>query len=812
MKIADRRKVVQSTLEDRAECIRVHGLVQGVGFRPAVWRLARELGLRGSVSNDGQGVTIVACGSAAALAALVASLRERAPPLARIESIERQPAAPPQTGDFRIVESRSGSVHTAIAPDAATCPACLAEIKDPRARRFRYPFTNCTDCGPRLSIIEAIPYDRAATTMRGFALCARCAAEYADPGDRRFHAQPVACPSCGPRAWLEAAGGGAIGLPGTLAALDAVDAAGALLQLGQIVAIKGLGGFQLACDAGNDWSVARLRQLKRRARKPFALMARDLEAIASYCEFSPLEAELLQSPAAPIVILETRAEANSGSSAALRLAPAVAPGLTTLGLMLPSTPLHHLLMQRLARPMVLTSGNLGDDAQCIANAEARARLSGITDYFLMHDRGIARRVDDSVLRVIAGAPRLLRRARGYAPAPIGLADAFAAAPPVLAMGGELKNTFCLLRAGQAIVAQHIGDLADALCHADYLSSIEQYRRLFEHDGAIVAVDLHPDYLSRQLGSAIAERSGVPLAPVQHHHAHIASCLAENGVALDAPALIGVALDGLGYGADGALWGGEFLLADYRHITRLASFKPVAMIGGQRAALEPWRNTYAQLMAQMDWADFSSRYGGLPIHRFLAGKARGVLDEMIAKGVNSPRSSSCGRLFDAVAAAVGVCREQARYEGQAAIEFEALVDRRALDGETDDLAYPFAIERPPAGGLPHLDPGTMWLALLGDLQGGAPTPLIAARFHKGLAIAVACLVEELSETQRTRTVALSGGVFHNKVLLEQLLRRLTGKGLRVLTQRLVPAGDGGLALGQAAVAAARSLAPLASLTQ
>jgi hydrogenase maturation protein HypF len=781
-----------------------------------VWRLAQSVGLRGWVCNDGQGVTLLACGPAAARDAFVAALPGQAPPLARIEAIVREATTlRPEQDDFCIVASHAGSVHTGIVPDAATCPACLAEIFDPLARRFRYPFTNCTHCGPRLSIIDAIPYDRATTTMRTFPLCPQCAAEYADPADRRFHAQPVACPACGPHVWLEQADGSRVELA-ALNALDALDAACTLLLQGHIVAIKGLGGFQLACDAGDEAAVARLRQRKRRERKPLALMARDLDVVRRYCRVGAEAAALLQSPAAPIVILDICDISNisnisniSDSNDTARVAASVAPGMTSLGFMLPNTPLHHLLMQRMERPMVLTSGNLSDEPQCIDNADARERLCGIADYFLMHDRGIARRVDDSVVRVMAGAPRLMRRARGYAPAPIRLAEGFVAAPPVLAMGGELKNSFCLLRDGQAILSHHIGDLEDARCHADYLQSIKSYQQLFQHGARIIAVDQHPEYLSGKLGRQMAGQQALVCEEVQHHHAHIAACMAENGIDLDNGPVIGVALDGLGYGADGTLWGGEFLLADYRQCQRLGSFLPVALLGGEQAVYEPWRNTYAHLMAAMGWASFASNYQKLDLYHFLDGKPRAMLDGMMAKGVNSPLASSCGRLFDAVAAAAGICCERVNYEGQAAVEFEALVDQRALQDEDNALAYPFAIEHRPASAPAYIEPRPMWQALLDDLQQGTPTGLIAARFHKGLARVIVRMIEVLSQPENGRpavnTVALSGGVFQNRILLEQVVMRLENSGFRVLTHRQVAANDGGLALGQAVVAAARAIA-------
>lgn len=769
-------------MTEHAELLRVRGLVQGVGFRPAVWRLAHRLGLRGWVANDGDGVAIKLSGPAVSIDRFVAGLRADPPKLARIDRIERVPGVPsPDDTGFRITGSISTRPRTGIVPDAATCPECLADVLDAAGRRYRYPFTNCTHCGPRLSIIEAIPYDRRATTMRMFPMCAACTAEYRDPADRRFHAQPIACDACGPRAWLEAAGG----RPATL--VDPADTA-ALLLRGDIVAIKGVGGFQLACDATNPDAVARLRDRKHRPGKPLALMARDIEVARTYCALTDQDVALLQSPAAPIVI------ATAGRGVAAN----VAPGIATLGIMLPNTPLHHLLLQRIDRPIVLTSGNLSDEPQCIDNADARDRLGQIADFFLMHDRDIARRVDDSIVRVMAGEPRILRRARGYAPAPIPLPDGFADAPPILAMGGELKVAFCLLADGQAILSHHMGDLENPRTFADYVQSIDAYQTLFQQKPDIVAVDCHPDYLSTKLGRG----RGANVVEVQHHHAHIAACLADNHVPISAQPVIGIALDGLGMGLDGTLWGGEFLLADYRSFQRLGTLKPVALPGGSRAVREPWRNTYAHLMAAMGWPRFAKDYGGTELYAFLAEKPRATLDGMIAAWVNSPRASSCGRLFDAVAAAAGICRDRNEYEGQAAAEFEALVDQVALTHADGCLAYPFAITRLQPGNLPCIEPAPMWQALLDDLIMDTPVPVIAARFHKGLAAAIVRMVDAIRGS--VTTVVLSGGVLQNRVLLELLTGRLVAGGMRVLTHTQVPANDGGLALGQAVIAAARFL--------
>lgn len=786
------------TAPEIAERILVRGLVQGVGFRPAVWRLAQRHHLRGTVFNDGNGVEILACGSEGNLNRFVEALTAEAPPLARVEEVIRAAAELlPRDAGFQILESREGRVHTGVVPDAAICEGCRAEIFDPFARRFRYPFTNCTHCGPRLSVVRGIPYDRRQTTMAPFAMCADCAREYGDPSDRRFHAQPIACHRCGPAAKLERADGKPIAVE-TFTMLDQVDAACTLLQRGHIVAIKGIGGYQLACDATNEIAVARLRAGKQREQKPFALMVRDCGVARTYCEISNAELSLLQSPAAPIAILPAKGTGQ--------IAPGVAPGVKTLGVMLPNSPLHHLLLRRMDRPIVLTSGNLSDEPQCIDDEQAKQRLGHIAEFFLTHNRPIALRVDDSVVKMMAGAPRLLRRARGYAPAPLSLPKGFENVLPVLAFGGELKNTFCLLGDGHAVLSQHIGDLENAETQADYRHNLALYESLFEHRPQRLACDLHPEYLSSKLARKQSQARRLPLVETQHHHAHIAACLAENGVALDSAPVLGVALDGLGYGADGTMWGGEFLLADYRSYKRLACFRPVAMLGGAQAIREPWRNTYAHLMAELGWARFAMNYGELELFAFLDAKPREVLDGMLKHGINSPPASSCGRLFDAVAAAMGVCRERAAYEGQGAIELEALVDEDTLRNEDELLAYPFSIPRLKASNLPYIEPLAMWQALLGDLILQTPLPVMAARFHKGLAKVIMQMIDKLSRyecgDEPVRTVALSGGVFQNKVLLEEVSTRLEQLGYLVLTHRHTPSNDGGLALGQAVIAAAQ----------
>lgn len=781
----------ESASDDAGALIRVRGLVQGVGFRPTVWRLARELGLAGGVRNDGDGVLIRAAGSASAIDALCRRLRAEQPPLARIDSIERSvwDAVGEAPQDFVIEQSAATGVHTGVVPDAATCPACRAEIADPADRRHRYPFTNCTHCGPRLSIVRAIPYDRANTSMAVFPMCPACQREYEDPADRRFHAQPNACPVCGPRVWLEDAVGNVLD-PAAAGAADALAAASAMLAAGRILAIKGIGGFHLACDAANAEAVAELRRRKGRYAKPFALMARDLDVIAGYAELEPGAAELLAQPAAPIVLLPARA-----SSA---LAPGVAPGQTTLGCMLPYSPLHHLLLADWDRPLVMTSGNRSDEPQCIDNDDARARLAGIADALLLHDRDIVNRVDDSVARVMDGAPRLLRRARGYAPAPLTLPASMASLPPVLAMGGELKNTICLLQDGQAVLSQHLGDLHNAATAREFEHTIQLYRQLYEHQPAAIAVDAHPGYHASQVGRRLGAELGVPVIELQHHRAHIAAVLADNDWPADGPPVLGIALDGSGYGDDGTVWGGEWLVGGYTDLKRVAHLGQVPLPGGSKAILEPWRMLFAHLDAAFGWDNFLREHGDLPIARDLAKRPVDLLRRMTAGGLNAPRASSCGRLFDAVAAALGICTDGIAYEGQAAIELETRCG--PLDGVT---GYPFAVADD--RGRRVLDPAPMWQALCKDLAAGATPTNVATRFHAGLADAVTALSAALAEPNGIGSAALSGGVFQNRTLFEALNARLRAAGLEVLTHRRVPSNDGGIALGQAVAAALQTAA-------
>ncbi|MCE6950211.1 carbamoyltransferase HypF [Cereibacter sphaeroides] len=726
--------------------VRVRGQVQGVGFRPFVWQLARAGELKGEVLNDAQGVLIRAAGKG--LDGFLRDLRAKAPPLARVDAVETRAARVPACA-FRIAGSGGGAVATRVTPDAATCPDCLAEIRG-EGRRRGYAFTNCTHCGPRFTILRGLPYDRAQTSMAVFGMCEDCRAEYGDPADRRFHAQPIACPACGPHLWLEAAGAE---VPG-----DPVAGAVAILRQGGVLGVKGLGGFHLACNARDPAAVALLRSRKRRPGKPFAIMAAE-RMLDELAELSEAERALLRDPAAPVVLVRSRGTLPGG----------VAPGLTTLGLMLPATPLHHLLVDAFGGPLVMTSGNLSGEPQVIGNDEARAKLSGFVDAVLMHDREIVRRLDDSVER--ARPPMVLRRARGRAPGTLPLPEGFGNAPQVLALGGQMKGAICLLKDGQALLSHHLGDLDDALTFEEFERAIGDHASLFDHRAAVVAVDLHPGYRATQAGLAM----GLSVEKVQHHHAHLASCLGDALWPLDAGPVAAVVLDGTGLGTDGTIWGGELLLGDYCGFERVAHLAPAPLPGGEAAAREPWRNALVRLDA-----------AGLPdlADRLFPDLPRDVLRRAVAGGVNSPASSSAGRLFDAVAACLGLAATRQSYEGEAAMRLEA------LDG--DGPPYPFD----------GLDPAPMFRALARDLQEGAPPGRISDRFHRGLARAFCAPARALVEGGHARAVALTGGCFQNARLVAACLAELPG--VPVLCHRAVPANDGGLALGQALVAAARQI--------
>jgi hydrogenase maturation protein HypF len=716
----------------------VRGVVQGVGFRPFVHRLATRHGLGGFALNDGSGVIIEAEGDPASLELFTEGLVDEAPSLASVEAIGASSLRPLGEHEFRIEQSRPGAA--AIPPDVATCEECLRELRDRADRRHRYPFINCTQCGPRFTIVRHPPYDRANTTMAEFEMCAACRAEYEDPADRRFHAEPIACPDCGPRLSLGAASGE-----------DALAAAVELIGTGRIVAVKGLGGYHLACDATNAHAVARLRARKRREEKPFALMTAEAEAIA---EVGATERELLESPARPIVLLRRREPSGVATS--------VAPGSPWLGLMLPYTPLHHLLCAEVDRPLVMTSGNRSDEPIAVDDDEARERLGGIADAFLAHDRPIHRRCEDSVVR--ASFP--IRRSRGQAPRSLALPRS--GHLPILAIGAELKSTFCVVRGEQAVLSPHLGDLDSTLAYEAFRSDIELYLEMLDVKPELIGHDLHPDYLSTRW----ALEQTIETIAIQHHHAHAAACLAENGEVGPTLALV---FDGTGYGPDGTLWGGELLRASPEGYERLAHLEPVPLPGGEAAIREPWRMAAAYLEA-----------AGRPVPYQRWPEVRQSL------AVNAPISSGMGRLFDAAAALLGI-REQVSYEGQAAIELEQLA------GEVEAEPYGCPITDGTEGA--RLIRGADLIAAAhDDLEAGRPREQIAAAFHEGIAAVAAAACAEAAEPKSK--VALSGGTFQNVRLSRSVGRRLDRLGLGVLTHRLVPPNDGGISFGQAAIAARR----------
>ena len=754
--------------------VRVEGTVQGVGFRPFVYRLARELGLTGWVGNDERGVLGQAEGDAAAVERFLAALAERAPPLAVVERVIARDVAPTGAGDsFAIVASALGSAPAAlVTPDSATCADCLRELADPADHRFRYPFINCTNCGPRFTIVRDVPYDRPRTTMAAFAMCPRCLAEYEDPADRRFHAQPNACPDCGPRAWLIDAGGGPA--PDAAGARDAVAAAAAALAGGAIVAVKGIGGFHLACRAGDERAVAALRARKRREDRPFALMAADVAAARALVALDDAAEALLTARERPIVLAPRRPGA--------RVAAAVAPRTPELGVMLPYAPLHHLLCTDAGEPLVLTSGNVSDEPIAYRDEDALDRLRGIADRFLLHDRPIHMRTDDSVARVVAvprARPLLLRRSRGYVPASLPLP--VPAARPLLACGAELKAAFCVAKGARAWVSHHIGDLETYETRRSFAEGVEHFERLFAVAPAVVAHDLHPDYASTRYA---LERDGVELLGVQHHHAHLGACLAEHG---ERGPAVGAIFDGTGLGPDGTVWGGELLVGGLDGYARAGHLTPVRLPGGDRAAREPWRMACAWLLAAG---------GETPaIPPALAGRVDeerwAAIARLAGSGLAAPVTTSAGRLFDAVAALCGL-RAEVTYEGQAAIELEAACD------PAERGAYAI-----PADGDPLvLDARPAVLAAAADAAAGVPVATVAARFHNGLACATAGACARLAGRHGLGTVVLSGGVFQNRRLLEATAAALAGAGLRVLVPERLPPNDGGIAYGQAAIAAAR----------
>jgi len=754
--------------------ILIQGIVQGVGFRPFVYGQALHYGLNGFVLNDSLGVTIEVEGSLAQLESFQQALREKLPPLARIDTMTLELLPVISEVDFRIVHSEAGSERKAlISPDTAICADCLRELFDVTDRRYRYPFINCTNCGPRFTIIQDVPYDRAQTTMSVFPMCADCQAEYDNPLSRRFHAQPNACPICGPQMQLLDATGQQVVYD------NPIDGAAQQLADGAILAVKGVGGYHLACDALHAEAVARLRVRKHREAKPFALMVPDLEAAQQLCVISSEEATLLQSYRRPIVLLHKRTDCH--------VAPAVAPSYDTLGIMLPYAPQHYLLLAAFAkrvgseRPvaLVMTSGNLSDEPIAYRDDDALQRLSSIADGLLTHNRTIHMRCDDSVTRIVARGEQFLRRSRGYAPEPITLA--LACPQPILACGGHLKNTYCLGKERQAFVSHHIGDLENMETLQSFREGITHFEGLFGITPEVVAYDLHPEYLATKyaLGSDIPRKIGV-----QHHHAHIASVIAEHG--LQGP-VIGVAADGTGYGTDGAVWGCEVMRADLHGFDRLAHLAYVPLPGGEQAVRQPWRMA-ATYLAHTYGDDFFAL--DIPFTRSIEHKRWHTLSQMIAKKLNAPPTSSLGRLFDAVAALLGI-RNEVIYEGQAAIEMELMVDLHNAH------VYPFSL----ADGEPAiLDVLPMIQGIVEDVQRGIAIATIAGSFHLTIAELLATACVQARQQTNINTVVLSGGVFQNRLLLERLIVLLEQQTFQVYTNRRVPPNDGGISLGQLAVAA------------
>ncbi|MGO9516740.1 MAG: carbamoyltransferase HypF [Candidatus Korobacteraceae bacterium] len=751
------------------KAIEVSGIVQGVGFRPYIYRLAHSQQLAGTVCNTASGVTIEVQGPPTAVEDFLERLPAEAPLLARITGITVREIPCNDDHDFQIVTTHRGEpIRTLISPDIAVCSECLREMFDPADRRYRYPFINCTNCGPRFTIVRNIPYDRPFTSMAAFRMCPACQAEYDDPHNRRFHAQPNACWTCGPQVELWDLGGKRVEVP------DPIAETAARLQDGQVVAVKGLGGFHLACDAINADAVRKLRERKRRVEKPFAIMVPDLDAAERFCEVDSAARQLLLSPQRPIALLRHREDTP--------IAEEVAPFNRYLGVFLPYTPLHHLLFAAGGfAALVMTSANVSEEPICIANDEAVRRLRKLADCFLVHNRDILLRCDDSVTRVAGGRSRQLRRSRGFVPVPVFLREDV---PSVLAVGGELKNTICLTKGRHAFLSQHIGDLENAESYSFFEEAIEHLQRILEMTPVALAYDLHPNYFSTRWALA---QSGLPQVGVQHHHAHIASCMAENNLE---DRVIGIALDGTGYGTDGRIWGGEVLLADYCGFERAAHLAYVPLPGGEAAIREPWRMAVSYLVRHFG-SDFVR---DLPLVADVPEKNLNVLFRMMEQGINSPLTSSCGRLFDAVAALAGI-RRQANYEAQAAIELEM-----ATGGSCDESSYPFDLGAEGEGWA--VDTRALFEALLNDIARKVSVGDISRRFHNGLEEVLCEVATRLRQRSGLERVCLSGGTFQNVYLFDRLCAGLRKNGFQVFTHSEVPAGDGGLSLGQALVAARR----------
>ncbi len=752
--------------------IQITGVVQGVGFRPYIYRLANECGLAGQVLNDSAGVDIEVQGPAESVKKFIGRLQPEAPPLSRIVTFDVSEIhlhELPTNGDreFKIVKSHGTQEQKVlISPDVTVCADCLRDMFNTADRRYLYPFTNCTNCGPRFTIVRDIPYDRPLTSMAVFPMCPECQEEYDDPANRRFHAQPNACWTCGPQLEFWDAAGILV------AGEDPIAAAVARIRAGEIVAIKGLGGFHLAVDATNNDAVVRLRERKRRFEKPLAIMVPDVETAERYCVISEDARKALMSVQRPIVLAPRRE--NS------KIPEAVAPGIHELGVFLPYTPLHYLIFHAgQFDALVMTSANLSEEPIAIENQEALRRLGGIADWFLVHNREILIRSDDSVVRASGGKVRQIRRSRGFVPMPVFLDREVA---PVLAVGGELKNTICLTRGKTAFLSQHIGDLENIESLGFFHETVEHLTRILEIEPQAIAYDLHPEYLSTKWA---LEQTGKKLVGVQHHHAHIASCMAENHLH---EKVMGFSLDGTGYGTDGHIWGGEVLLADFNGFERAAHFEYIPMPGGAAAIREPWRMALSYLHHHFG----EELYGlGIPFVRRLERKKSDVLVGMIEKKINSPLTSSCGRLFDAVAALLGI-RDTVSYEGQAAIQLE-----NTMTGTSDEGAYPLTV----SDGV--IQTRSLFEAIIRDIRGGVSTGVISGRFHNGLINAFLGIAGTLRERTSIERVCLSGGTFQNLYLSENLQRQLESAGFTVYTQAEVPCNDGGLSLGQALIAAARA---------
>lgn len=741
--------------------IKVTGIVQGVGFRPFVYRLASELGLKGWVRNTSEGVEIEIEGEQGALDEFLRHLRSEPPSMAHIEHIEVSPGEVKNYKDFVIKKSSpSPDGYQLISPDIATCQDCLLEIFDPHDRRYRYPFTNCTNCGPRFTVLEDLPYDRARTTMRHFKMCPECQREYDDPLSRRFHAQPNACPACGPQLELVDSQGRAV-------EGDQIAEAARLLGEGKVLAVKGLGGFLLACDATNEEAVNSLRRRKKRPGKPFALMVSDITEAEKLCVVLPLEKALLLSSNSPIVLLEKKEPCP--------VAPSVAPGLKYLGLMLPYTPLHHLLLREAGLPLVMTSGNLSEEPIISDNDEALRRLSGIADFFLLHNREIASRYDDSVAMVEDNGHSLVRRARGYAPYPIKLAYK---SKSVLACGGQEKNTFCLSRDNFAFVSQHIGDLDNFETLAHFEETISLYERLFRLHPEIIACDMHPDYLSTRW----AKEQQLECFSIQHHQAHVVSCMVDNNLK---PPVIGVAFDGTGYGSDGKLWGGEFMVADYSGFKRAFHLEYLPLPGGEAAIKKPYRIAIGYLYALFGEKFFSE---GLPPFEMAGSLETRIVEKQVEASFNTPLTSSFGRLFDGVSALIGL-RGEIEYEAQAAIDLEVL----ASTLEDDEDSYEFELDGD------NIRVGHLLREIVDDLKRGVPRAKIAIKFHNGVARLIGEACSKIASDTGLDTVVLSGGCFQNRILLRKSLCSLRERSLKAFIHHQVPCNDGGLSLGQAAIA-------------